>query len=101
MDVPIRPAKDLKTMEQITSTTGPDKLEPQRRIRQATAFVPLHGIPGFHVVEEASGARLAPMKMDKDISKARVNTGTGDQPALPGTSRFGTPSRSTREDIRP
>lgn len=73
-----------------------------RTIRQATAFVPLHGIPDFHEMEEVgSHALLAPMKLDKDVSKARVNTGTGEQPALPGTSRFGTPCASTREDIRP
>lgn len=88
-------------MEKLTSSTGPDKPEAPRKIRQATMFVPLRGIAGFHVVAEVSGARLAPMKMDKDISKARVNTGHGDQPALPGTSRFGTPCKSTREDIRP
>lgn len=101
MDLPVRSAKNLKTMEQITSNTGSDKLASPRKIRQATVFVPLRGIAGFHVVEEASGARLASMKMDKDISKGRVNTGNGDQPALPGTSRFGTPCKSTREDIRP
>ena len=88
-------------MEQMTQK-GSDRTELPRKIRQATAYVPLHGIPDFHVVEEVgSHVRLASMEMDKDSSKARVNTGTGEQPALPGTSRFGTPSNSTGEDLRP
>lgn len=101
MDFPVRPANDLRPMGKMTTYTGSDRSELPRKIRQATIYVPLRGIPGFHVVEEASGARLAPMKMDKDINKGRVNTGTGEQPALPGTSRFGSPCASTREDIRP
>lgn len=93
---------DLNMMNQMMTSTGLDRKEFLSKIRQATIYVPLRGIPGFHVVEEVrSGARLGPMKMDKDISKGRVNTGNGDQPALPGTSRFGTPCASTREDIRP
>lgn len=101
MDLPVRSAITMNTMEKMTTNAPSNMWALTRKIRQATAFVPLRGIPGFHVVEEASGARLASMKMDKDISKGRVNTGNGDQPALPGTSRFGTPSASTREDIRP
>ena len=101
MDVPVIPTKALKTMGNMTTNPRSNWPELSGRIRQATAYVPLQGIPGFHVVEEVgSGARLAPMKMDKDINKGRVNTGTGEEPALPGTSRFGTPCASTREDVR-
>lgn len=60
--------------------------------RAACPDVPLHGIPGFHVVEEEGDhVRMATMKMDPD-AKGRVNTGTGDQPSNHGRSRFATPS---------
>lgn len=62
------------------------------KTRSATPAVPLKGIAGFHVVTEASGVRMASMKLDKDVSKSRVYTGHGDQPNNKGDSRFGTAS---------
>ena len=59
------------------------------KVRPACPFVPLHGIPGFHHVAEASGVRMASMKLDKDISKYRIFT-QGDGPSNKGGSRFGT-----------
>ncbi len=59
------------------------------KVKSATPFVPLRGIPGFHVVTEASGVRMASMKLDRDISKFRVFT-QGDGPNNKGDSRFGT-----------
>lgn len=61
-----------------------------REIRPACPHVPLHGIPGFHTVnEQGDHAEMASQVMDRDV-KGRVNTGTGDQPANTHGSRFGT-----------
>ncbi|HMN05453.1 MAG TPA: hypothetical protein PKD45_06980 [Flavobacteriales bacterium] len=61
--------------------------------RSTSPFVPLHGIPGFHHVAEASGVRMASMKADKDLSKYRIFT-QGDGPSNKGNSRFGTACES-------
>ncbi len=63
------------------------------KVEAACPQVPLHGIADFHVVAEASGARMAAMKLDKDVSRMRIYTGHGDQPDNKGGSRFGTASQ--------
>jgi hypothetical protein len=63
-----------------------------RPIKAADPDVTLHGIPGFHHVEERGDqVRLAHMELDKD-AKDRAATGTGDQPGNTHGSRFATPS---------
>lgn len=48
------------------------------------------GIPGFHNKKEPGGSKpLAGMELDADTDPARVDTGTGDQPANTD-SRFST-----------
>jgi hypothetical protein len=70
-----------------------DPYLPNPRIKGASPFVALHGIAGFHVVEEPiSHVRMASMKVDKDISKYRVFT-QGDGPSNKH-SRFGTTCES-------
>ncbi len=61
-----------------------------REIRHALGNVPLHGIVGFHTVEEVEDhAVMASQVLDKD-AKGRVNTGTGEQPSNSPNSRFST-----------
>ena len=63
-----------------------------RPIKAADPDVPLHGIPGFHHVEEAGDhVRMASMELDKD-EKNRTATGSGEQPSNNHGSRFATPS---------
>lgn len=63
------------------------------KTRAASPFVPLQGIAGFHHVAQPGGVLMANMKMDKDMSKARVFT-QGDGPSNKGDSRFGTACES-------
>lgn len=61
-----------------------------REIKHALGHVALHGIVGFHPVEEVEDhAVMASQVMDRD-AKGRVNTGTGEQPSNSPHSRFGT-----------
>ncbi len=84
--------KGVEVKEEIEANTTTPSTEGHRPIKAADPDVPLHGIPGFHHVEEAGDhARLAHMNIDKD-EKNRVNTGTGEQPSNSHGSRFATPS---------
>lgn len=75
-----------KQLQSNTNWASPD----HRELKPACPDVPLHGIPGFHHVEEEKDhAVMAGQILDGDV-KGRVNTGTGEQPSNSGHSRFAT-----------
>lgn len=79
-------------MEKKNETPDTTSEETKRPIKAAVPFVSLHGIPGFHPTEEEGDhVRMAHMALDKGL-KDRVDTGTGDQPANTGGSRFASAS---------
>lgn len=56
------------------------------------------GVPGFHNKKEpGDGELLAGMELDADTSPARVDTGTGDQPANTD-SRFSTATEGEEKE---
>lgn len=61
-------------------------------VKPACPSVRTQGVEGYHYVAEASGALLAPMKMDADV-KGRARCATGDGPNNKH-SRFGTTCES-------
>ena len=80
---------DPEMKKQKAEAEAPDQAK--QAIKPANPTVQLKGIPGFHGTEEVEDhARMARMELDKD-EKARVDTGTGDQPSNSEGSRFATP----------
>lgn len=75
-----------------------DTLEPDRGkalrtvVKPACPSVRTKGVEEYHYVAEASGALLAPMKLDADV-KGRARCATGDGPNNKH-SRFGTTCES-------
>ena len=61
-------------------------------VKPACPSVRTQGVEGYHYTAEASGALLAPMKMDADV-KGRARCATGDGPNNKH-SRFGTTCES-------
>lgn len=92
MDVPVNKRSiNMETGKELQHANR--GLATRWKTKPATPHVPLQGIVDFHVVTEASGVRMAAMKLDKDVSKYRIYTGHGDQPDNKGGSRFGTASQ--------
>lgn len=61
-------------------------------VKPACPSVRIKGVEGYHYVAEASGAIMAPMKLDKDV-KGLARCATGDGPDNKH-SRFGTTCES-------